>query len=130
MKTTTYAELNIADDYGVKGYNKERYWADNDSPNYDGIHKAETNKEDTEYKVENKIERQTSKIVTVLEKANTWIVDYSRTASNQISSPVTSKPNESDLEETSYEERGDSPKDSNQDNSLLKKIMLMNLELK
>ena len=119
IKTTTYAELNVKKDYGVKGYNKERYWVDRDSPNYDGVHKAEANKEDTEYKVENKIERQTSKIVTVLEKANTWIVDYSRTASNQISSPVTSQPNESNLEDTSYEERSDSPKDSNQDNTLL-----------
>ncbi len=119
-KTTTYAELNIIDDYGVKGYNKERYWVDKDSPNYDGIHKSEINKDDTEYKVENKIERQTSKIVTVLEKANTWIVDYNRTASNQVSSPVTSQPNESDLEDTDYEENSDSPKDSNQDNNLLK----------
>lgn len=105
-RTDKYVKLKVKNDYGAKGYKKERYWLSEDSPeeyqkHYDSDYLAKSEKS-KEYKVNYKKTYITNLPVCDLEKADVWLYYYSKSYEYQNNNDIDINENTTHLEDTEY----------------------------
>lgn len=125
-RTDKYAKISVEDDYDVTGYETERYWLSEDSPEeykeyYDSNYKTdEYEVSEEEYQVNYNKTYIINNPLCELTKADVWIVDYSKAFTTTTTDNTTSDENEDgNLEDTEYIYNEETSKNSNDDSSLL-----------
>ena len=131
-RTDTFVRLNIKDNLGVTGYDTERYWLAEDSPNasenYNSNYKADY-EEITENVTYTK-ETVGSKISTNIDKVDSWIVKSECTNQQSEETQNNQSNNVVELDNTEFEELSNSPETSEENSSYLVIKMQKNLKLK
>lgn len=119
-RTDTFVRLNIKDNLGVTGYDTERYWLAEDSPNasenYNSNYKADY-EEITENVTYTK-ETVGSKISTNIDKVDSWIVKSECTNQQSEETQNNQSNNIVELDNTEFEELSNSPETSEENSSL------------
>lgn len=119
-RTDTFVRLNIKDNLGVTGYDTERYWLAEDSPNasenYNSNYKADY-EEITENVTYTK-ETVGSKISTNIDKVDSWIVKSECTNQQSEETQNNQSNNVVELDNTEFEELSNSPETSEENSSL------------
>lgn len=127
-RVDTYARVRPTDDYDVSGYPTERYWVAEDNENYDSDYPADYNDDPVGYHVELTTENDNNTPVVDLTRANVWIVDYSKEYVYQARQQTSEDSNPVEREDTEFQEVQGSPRNSNEDNSLLTNVHARQLQ--
>ena len=105
IRTDIYAKVQPINNFGVTGYQTERYWEDENEDNVDkSMYPASYTKDDQEYNVTSIESIQTNTIDFDLEYANAWTRKISKEFTLQASQNQQTETNSSNIEDTSFKE--------------------------